>query len=84
MRRFVVKFCAFEGCRELVGEGYVCRSHWRDLPVLLQRALTGSRGAERHAAERQVDTWIKTRQVLPPASPATPAFHEPKDQDHDH
>lgn len=82
MKRRPVHLCAFKGCRELIGErAHVCRSHWRDLPVLLQRALTGSRGAEREAARRQVDEWIKTRQPVAPKAPAVPAFHEPKESE---
>lgn len=73
----IVKFCAFKGCRELVGSAYVCKAHWRDLPMLLQRALTGSREPERHAAERQVDEWIKTR-TLPPSRAPTRPFTDTK------
>ena len=81
MRRCVTKLCAFPGCRESVGRGYVCRSHWRDLPVLLQRALTGARADEREAAERKVDAWLRTKQPIAPRTPAAPAHHEPKDHE---
>lgn len=73
-----VRFCAWPACRETVGAGYVCGSHWRLLPVILQRGLTGARGPERHAAERAADDWIKNR-TLVPTTAAVPAFHEPKD-----
>lgn len=76
MNRGATRFCRFRGCREPVGQGYVCRAHWLDLPLLLQRALTGSRGAERAMAERQVDEWIKNRQPVPPANPPAKPFHE--------
>lgn len=82
MNRRVVHFCALPGCREPIGQHQaVCRSHWQDLPVLLQRALTGSRGDEREAAMRQVQEWIKNRQPVAPKAPAAPAFHEPKESE---
>ena len=56
-----VKLCSFTGCREVVGPMFVCRAHFRDLPLMLQRALTGSRGPERHAAEQVVRKWIQDR-----------------------
>lgn len=79
MNRRPAHLCAFKGCRELIGQHQaVCRAHWRDLPVLLQRALTGSRGEERAAALRQVAEWIKNR-TLPVGDAPPPAFHEPRE-----
>lgn len=80
MNRRIVHFCAFTGCRELIGEHqHVCGAHWRDLPVLLQRSLTGSRGDEREAAKRAVDEWIKTRTL--PTLEAPKPFNETKDSE---
>lgn len=77
MNHRVVHFCAHPNCRERIGQQqHVCTHHWLELPVLLRRALTGSRGAERVAACKAVDDWIKTKA---PTRTAPPAFHEPKD-----
>lgn len=80
-------FCHWPGCRERVPPKlWGCRSHWRALPLQIQRAIwkayvpgqevSKTPSAEYIAAAKAAQEWIKTRSVVPPAREAARPFSE--------